>query len=552
LEENAVHLTTKAKRRILRETIHGVDIDPQAVEVTQLSLYLKMLEHENRTTLAHERDLFGLDEALLPPLENNIKCGNSLIACDFSMMAEDLVRVHAFDWLVQFSAIMKAGGFDAVVGNPPYIRIQGFPQDQVGYFVRHYRAATGNYDVYVNFVERGLSLLGPKGRLGMILPNKFFRTDYGLGLRSHLSEAKAVTRIVDFGAEQVFEATTYTCLLFLGRERAGTFEFAVSKAEAKTLEAASFEPRPAGNLGEAPWTFADERETALLQKVKSVSKRLLDLPADMSRGSSSGDDEIYVVEARGHGLEAGALRIPLFASDFGRYFLEPSAEWRIVFPYAIDDGASRLMSSSELQRRFPKAFTHLQRHSAMLRERKQFREWFGYSAPRNLELHDRAHIAVPLLANEPAFAFITSNVRGLLCPMASGGFTITLSSKCPLKPEFVLGLLNSKLLFWCLRQVSNVFRGGWITCTKQYFGELPIISLDLSKSTDRARHDLLVGLVAKLLTWVPKLRAAKTDAERQTLQNAVTATDQQIDTLVYELYGLTEAEKRLVEGEGNS
>jgi len=188
-KENALHLTSKAKRRILRETIHGVDLDPQAVEVTQLSLYLKMLEHENRATLARERDLFGSDEALLPPLENNIKCGNSLIASDFSLVPDDLVRVHAFDWPVQFSAIMKAGGFDAVVGNPPYIRIQGFPQDQVGYFVRNYRAATGNYDVYVNFVERGLSLLGAKGRLGMILPNKFFRTDYGLGLRSRLSEA---------------------------------------------------------------------------------------------------------------------------------------------------------------------------------------------------------------------------------------------------------------------------------------------------------------------------------------------------------------------------
>ena len=384
----------------------------------------------------------------------------------------------------------------------------------------------------------------------MILPNKFFRTDYGLGPRRRLSEEKAVGRIVDFGAEQVFEATTYTCLLFLSRERVGAFELATSKAEAKALEGASFESRPAETLGEGPWTFADERETRLLNKVKSVSKRLLDLPADMSRGSSSGDDEIYVVEAKGHGMEAGALRIPLFASDFGRYFLEPSAKWRILFPYAIDDGFSRLMSSSELQRRFPNAFAYLQRHSAKLQERKQFREWFGYSAPRNLELHDRAQIAVPLLANRPVFAFIPKKVRGLLCPMASGGFTITLGSQSPMRPEFVLGLLNSKLLFWCLRQVSNVFRGGWITCTKQYFGELPIVSLNLSAaSSDHARHDRLVGLVDKMLALTPKLRAATTDTERQALENAVTATDQQIDALVYELYGLTEEEIKLVESD---
>jgi hypothetical protein len=132
--------------------------------------------------------------------------------------------------------------------------------------------------------------------------------------------------------------------------------------------------------------------------------------------------------------------------------------------------------------------------------------------------------------------------------MASGGFTITLGDQCPLRPEFILGLLNSRLLFWCLRQVSNVFRGGWITCTKQYFGELPIISLDLSTPADRARHDKLVGLVDKMLALMPKLRAAAGDAERATLQNAVTATDRQIDALVYDLYGLTDDEIRLVEG----
>src|ERR1035437_7069913 len=169
-----------------------------------------MLENENRNTLQRQRELLPEDDdPLLPPLENNIKCGNSLMASDFSMMPEDLVRVRAFDWNIGFKDIMKAGGFDAVVGNPPYIRIQGFPEDQVAYFVNNYRAATGNYDIYVNFVERGLNLLSKTGRLGMILPNKFFRTDYGLGLRMLLDEQKTVAGIVDFGAEQVFDATTY-------------------------------------------------------------------------------------------------------------------------------------------------------------------------------------------------------------------------------------------------------------------------------------------------------------------------------------------------------
>lgn len=142
-----LHLTLHLKREILTQNIYGVDLDAAAVEVTQLSLYLKMLENENRSTLERERELFAEAVALLPPLQDNIKCGNSLIASDFSIVPEDLVRVHAFDWPVQFAAIMKAGGFDAVIGNPPYIRIQGFPEDQIAYFGTKYRAATGNYDM---------------------------------------------------------------------------------------------------------------------------------------------------------------------------------------------------------------------------------------------------------------------------------------------------------------------------------------------------------------------------------------------------------------------
>jgi hypothetical protein len=547
-ETGDVHLTVDLKRKILTQNIYGVDLDASAVEVTQLSLYLKMLENENRTTLERERELFADTVALLPPLQDNIKCGNSLIASDFSMIPEDLVRVHAFDWPVQFASIIKSGGFDAVVGNPPYVRIQGFPDDQVAYLVSHYLSATGNYDIYVNFVERGFSLLSNTGRLGMILPNKFFRTDYGIGLRSLLSERRAVDAIVDFGAEQVFEATTYTCLLFLSRNGGAKFKFSVSLADAKVLGGLLFEQRPSDSLTNDAWIFANAEQSRLLEKLQSASVRLLDLPAEMSRGSSSGDDDVFVVAANGHGLEKGILRSPLFASDFGRYWFTPQDKWRIVFPYVAENVGFRLMKGSELQKQFPKTFAHLHENMARLKERKQFTEWFGYSAPRNLELHDRAQIAIPLLADGGLFALIPKSSRGSMCPMASGGFTLTLGAECAFKPEFVLGILNSKLSFWFLRQISNIFRGGWITCTKQYFGELPIIRLDLKKSSEKSSHDKLVGLVDKMLILMPKLRAATSESEKATLQNAVTATDRQIDQLVYELYQLTPEEIALVEG----
>jgi hypothetical protein len=132
--------------------------------------------------------------------------------------------------------------------------------------------------------------------------------------------------------------------------------------------------------------------------------------------------------------------------------------------------------------------------------------------------------------------------------MASGGFTITIAKDRPLKPAYVLGLLNSKLLFWRLGTLSNVFRGGWITCTKQYFGELPIRNIDFSSPADKSRHDQIVQLVEQTLLLHQRLSAAQTPQEKIALERQITAADTQLDRLVYDLYGLSGDEIKIVEG----
>jgi predicted type IV restriction endonuclease len=547
-------LTTAKKKEILLNNIYGVDIDQQAVEVTKLSLLLKVLEGENEQTIQSQLKLF--QERALPDLGNNIKCGNSLIGPDFYQGEqqnlfddeEQRLKVNAFDWQAEFPDIMKAGGFDAVIGNPPYVRIQGSPTEQVDYFTGHYRAATGNFDLYAVFVEKGYDLLSAGGRWGNILPSKFFRTDYGQGLRAFLAEHGAVDEVVDFGANQVFDATTYTCLLFLTKRPEPRMRYAKSVAKPQALKGLTPRELSRESLGNQAWTFADNASVDLQRKLGQGAKRLLDLPAEMSRGSSSGDDSVFVVDS-GESLEEGILRYPLFATDFGRFCFSPSGKWRIIFPYVFESGVFRLHTENELRTKFPRAHRYLSSHVARLKRRKQYAAWYGFSAPRNLELHDRAQIAISLLAERGSFALIPARSRGKLCPMASGGFTVSISPDCGLAPEYVLGLLNSKLLFWRLRGMSNVFRGGWITCTKQYFGELPIRMIDFSNKADTARHDKMVSLaecMLKLHKDLPKARAApdKTAIERQ-----IAATDRQIDALVYGLYGLTEEEIRTVEGE---
>ena len=228
-------LTIGERKRILLDHIYGVDIDPQAVEVTKLSLLLKVLEGEDEQTIGQQLALFP--ERALPDLGRNIKCGNSLVGPDFyagQQMAlltdEEALRVNVFDWQAEFPQVFADGGFDVIVGNPPYIRIQTLKEWaplEVEYYKRHYRAAgKGNYDIYVVFVEKGLSLLNERGRLGFILPNKFLAPTMGSLFASICVNGKRCRAVVDFADDQVFDqATTYTCLLFLSGSESSSFDF---------------------------------------------------------------------------------------------------------------------------------------------------------------------------------------------------------------------------------------------------------------------------------------------------------------------------------------
>ncbi|MBI1878421.1 MAG: N-6 DNA methylase [Chloroflexi bacterium] len=172
-------LTTAERKRILLNTIYGVDIDPQAVEVTKLSLLLKVLEEESQESLGRQLSMFGQERAL-PDLGHNIKCGNSLIGPDFydsrptqlSMFDEDeMYRINAFDWQAEFEEIMRDGGFDVVIGNPPYVDIKSLPNTDVTYIFSKYKTANNRINLFAGFIEKSLKLLKSSAfRFSMIVP----------------------------------------------------------------------------------------------------------------------------------------------------------------------------------------------------------------------------------------------------------------------------------------------------------------------------------------------------------------------------------------------
>jgi type II restriction/modification system DNA methylase subunit YeeA len=193
-------LTTAERKRILLNNIFGVDIDRQAVEVTKLSLLLKVLEGENEETISKQLKLFA--ERALPDLGNNIKCGNSLVGWDIlegnpNLGPQEIARINPFDWEREFPEVFQRGGFDVVIGNPPYVRQESLSEFK-GYFQKHFKVYHGTADLYTYFIERGVFLLRGGGIFSYIVANKWMRANYGTPLRHWLKE-QCMEEIIDFG-----------------------------------------------------------------------------------------------------------------------------------------------------------------------------------------------------------------------------------------------------------------------------------------------------------------------------------------------------------------
>ncbi len=561
--DGEIRLTLRKKGKILKNNIFGVDIDREATEVAIMSLYLKLLDEGFDKGQA----LLFMKGHILPDMTANVKCGNSLIGTDYfegmlKINDEEFKKINPFDWEKEFSEILKKGGFDCVIGNPPYIRIQELKEYQpetIPYLKsKYYSALSGNIDIYVIFVEKGLSLLDKNGKLGFILPSKFFATDYGTALRKIISEKKALNKIIDFGHSQVFEnATTYTCLLFLSNEPVNKMNYTkvINTSEMLKDETMSILIEN-DKLTDSPWIFATNTENLIAEKLLNNCVPL-SMISRIGRGSSSGNDDVFMLKIKNGSfftrqdesinIEKEILRVPIYATDFNRFSFAPDSGELIIFPYKVNNNDYELISENEIKNNFPKAYKYLYTHKKELEARKQFKTWYSFSAPRNLEVHEKAHILVPLLADRGLFCRLPLESNNY-CLMASGGFSITINSECGLSPNYILGLLNSRVLFWRLRSISNIFRGGWITCTKQYVETLPIYKINFSVERDKFHYDSMVSFVDQMLSVQKDLQKSNTDQGKALLNRQIEMLNSQIDKLVYELYGLTDEEIKVVEG----
>jgi hypothetical protein len=566
-------LTSAERKRILLNSIFGVDIDPQAVEVTKLSLLLKVLEGENEQTLSRQLKMFH--ERALPDLGNNIKCGNSLIGPDFYdnqqmsfLDEEERYRINVFDWDAEFREIMKAGGFDAVIGNPPYVRQEALRQLKA-YLSQHYQSFESTADLYVYFIERAISLLREEGLFSFIVSSGFLRTNFGRPLRTFIRQSAAVLGLVDFGGLAVFEAAkdTYVCIPLIGKLPQPE-HVAVSKVQSlnglnlSNYVTANNYSVPISRFSPDSWITDDERISLVFDKLKRRAIPLGDyVQHKIFRGVITGLNEAFEIDAetRQRFVQECKACEPLIrpflgGQDIRHYFIRDSQRYLIAIPsgwtqraigsgHKIAEKFSERAAWSWFSENYGPLAWHLLPFADAARKRQDQGEFWWELRPCDYyDVLDSPKLVYPDIAKEPRFYLDTN------------GTYIRNTAYClGTADPYLLGVLNSRLAWFAIARISIPFgtRAGEYRYRlfTQYVEQIPIRPINFSDPTDKARHDRMVELVERMLALHKQLAAAKTDHDKTALQRQIDATDRQIDRLVYELYGLTQDEIAIVEAE---
>ncbi|OHD55236.1 MAG: hypothetical protein A2Y33_16240 [Spirochaetes bacterium GWF1_51_8] len=443
-----------------------------------------------------------------------------------------------------------AGGFDAVIGNPPYVRQELLTEK--GYFQKKYEVYNGVADLYSYFIERGYTLLRDGGLFGIIVSNKWMRANYGQALRKWL-KTKHIGEIVDFGDLPVFEnATTYPCILSLTKSAPNE---RIPVTNVKTLEFDDLKEYTVSNgftlerkyLADEGWTLADGKVISIMEKIKKAGIPLNDyVQGKIFYGIKTGLNEAFVIDKETrerliaeNPKSAEVIKPFLLGRDIKRYLPLIADKHLILFPKGWTNANSQGEKNKWdwLSRKYPAITAFLKPHENAAKKRyDQGDYWWELRACDYYEEFEKPKIIWPGISSEiAAFTFDDCHLYG------NDNNQMIITSE-----KYLLGIINSKLSRLFLKSICDVVQGGFYRLKISYISLLPI-SLANTDST-RGFRDKLAALVEQMLEAQKQFHEAKSDNDKTTLKQKIGIIDSRIDAMVYELYGLNEEEIRIVEG----
>lgn len=544
------NLATSEKKRILLNNIFGVDIDVNAVEVTKLSLLLKCMEGETEASIATQMKLFH--ERVLPTLDNNIKDGNSLVDTDFYDGQLDFgeeKKIKPFSWQKGFPEVFKQGGFDVVIGNPPYFSLDIVSDEQKNYYEKKYSSfATRQSNIYFFFIAKSHELLQDNGVLSFINERYYFNSRNATKFRKFVLNNYQIEQIVDFQNIQIFDGVntltvinTFKKTIDRGDINVIQFEQEERKLdEYKILEShlyKSFEVSQK-KINENDWTFNDTKLAKFKTKLEKLTP--LDELVKMGQGIKSGLNEVFIVDEstiKEYKLEDELLRKYIKTRDIQKFEIR----FRELF---------LILSLNETDiNDYPNAKKYLSKFKKELEERYQYNDgvckWYSLSIPQNLNLLRDNHekIFTPLYSKGNKFGFDSGGKNGDYY-ILTDAFVLVKKQEIDLK--YLLGLLNSSLLNFFNSKFGKLKRDGYYEYSRNTLSRFPIKTINTKEEIQK--QDEIIKLVDQLLKLNQEKAETKLASQVSQLQGKIDFCESRINEIVYQLYELTADEIKIVEG----
>jgi type I restriction-modification system DNA methylase subunit len=539
-QDGQFHLTTREKKRILLKNIYGVDKDSQAVEVTKLNLLMKVLEGENSDSLEQQQKLFR--ERALPDLGSNIKYGNSLIGSDFKGQAKLFDAIHKqinpFNWCSEFKSIMDTGGFDVVIGNPPYLKIANIPQGEREYFESsgNYSTPMRRFDAFGLFVERSIkTLLKQGGLFGMIIPSVILN-NYSFGkLRKMVLDLTAVETIVNLGPKVFRHVNNDTIILLLSKNhdvKRSTHVLDIAKGARLSANALHevgnvklYETKPP----DYPFPILVTETVDDVLRQMAESSQPLDSICEMFQGLITGHNPAYIVDERqvaNEKLETDVCKPIVFGEDIPRY-----GKAKVNYSVIYLDGSADISKYPNIARRLEPYKHELSKKM----EVNLKRTWWTLHRPRVSENFERKPKLLVQCIRNPSLkrrVVATLDNQGLY---ADHALTVIYPKITTYDLRYILGILNSELVnFYFLRKIV-----GDVNIKGDYLRQIPIRALDFSNVQDLEKYQRMLGLVDSMFLVTRQIEEESVPDERVRLERQRQTIDIAIDELVYQLYGLS-------------
>ena len=508
----------------------------------------------------HSREMINASGTLndkrmktLQKLDAEIERLNQLVQ-DATQM--DIPNDKFFLWHTWFADVLSCSsdcnGFDIVIGNPPYLRIQELRKSNselTDILSEQYKSATGSFDLYVTFVEKAMDIIKEDGVISYIMPIKWTNSTFGKGLREILLQKSFVSTIINFGAYQVFEASTYTGIHIFKRTKYLKYlelnENIESLSELDTY-LNTLSPNDFVNIklkNSEPWVLTNKAIHNVLEKLNKFPCRLSDVFEKIFQGIATSKDDVYflydclylgedIIEGESKYLnrrieiERDLLKPLLKGEDVHRYELLQSNRY-VIFPYKLKDNVAELYTEEQLKTIFPKGYKYLKECENVLRGRENGRLekdkfWYRYIYPKNLALFQKEKLVAPEISlggnfsyDEKGQFYSTTTIYGYIK-----------NKNCQVSYETLLGIMNSSLCWWFLKNTGTVLANGYFRYKPTYLKPFPLPAISHEK--DKEIKELVKKLLHEKDVKIRKGFEASIDKE------------------IYDLYCLTSEDVKII------